>query len=88
VTSRWKSLLHAGGGKVEDHLIGHPRERFPGRGYNLTEGFTARLNESARGRVRTGEEQRDESGRDGLDLVRLHGCAQENKGKSPFYWVA
>jgi hypothetical protein len=71
------------GGEVDDlSLMGCLKEGFPGqKGVKWQQDL--RLNESARGRVRMGAELKEVSGKDGLDLVRLQGCAQENKNKPP-----
>lgn len=55
-----------------------PEGGVPGAG-EVTWRKALRLNESGGGRVSTGAEERDGSGRGGLDLVRPRGRAQENK---------
>lgn len=55
-----------------------PEGGVPGVG-EVTWRNALRLNESAGGRVSTGAEEREGSGKGALDLVRPRGRAQENK---------
>lgn len=55
-----------------------PEGGVPGVG-EVTWRKALRLNESGGGRVSTGAEEREGSGRDALDLVRPRGRAQENR---------
>jgi hypothetical protein len=64
-----------GNGSLSDEL---PEGGVPGEG-EVTWRKALMLNESSGGRVSTGAEEREGSGRDALDFVRPRGRAQENK---------